>query len=119
VITENERVLEASEALRKHDQKTFGQLMYESHRSLRDDYEVSSEELNLMTDIASALNGVYGARMMGGGFGGCTVNLVDAAQAVMFRDEVARQYASKTGKQPDIYIFTSTDGAEEVDGAGD
>src|SRR5262249_40966631 len=76
VVTENERVQKGVAALKAGNIEAFGALMYESHRSLRDDYEVSSPELNLMVQIASMQKGVIGARMTGGGFGGCTVNLV-------------------------------------------
>jgi galactokinase len=76
VITENERTLAAAEALQHGDPKIVGRLMYESHRSLRDDYEVSCAELDTLVDAASKIEGVYGSRMTGGGFGGCTVNLI-------------------------------------------
>jgi galactokinase len=114
VITENDRVQQAADALRKHDCEAFGTLMYASHRSLRDDYEVSCSELDIMVDLASKLPGVYGARMTGGGFGGCTVNLVASEQAQSFRDEIGRQYQAATGKQPEIYISTASEGAEEI-----
>src|SRR5205085_176721 len=81
VVTENARVLAAAEALTHNGLREFGKLMAASHRSLRDDYEVSSTELDVMVDLANKVEGVYGARMTGGGFGGCTVNLV-ATRAV-------------------------------------
>lgn len=77
MITENMRGNEAKQALQNSDLTRFGQLMYSSHESLDRDYEVSCRELNLMIDVARKMEGVYGARMTGGGFGGCTINLVE------------------------------------------
>ena len=110
VIGENLRVQRAVEALATSDFASFGRLMDESHQSLRDDYEVSCDELDLMVTIARPLGGVYGARMTGGGFGGCIVALVDAARAQEVRDEIRRQYAAATGLQPDAWICTAGDG---------
>src|SRR5712692_6915513 len=92
VITENARVIKAAAALGRNDLSDFGRLMDESHRSLRDDYEVSCEELNLMVALAGALPGVYGARMTGGGFGGCSVNLVASESVGEFKRRVADEY---------------------------
>jgi len=114
VITENERVLAAANALERRDLKEFGTLMAESHRSLRDDYEVSSAELDLMVELAQPIEGVYGARMTGGGFGGCTVNLVAVEQRDEFRARVADGYERAMKIKPEIYICTPSDGAEEV-----
>ena len=114
VITENARVLEAGEALEQHDLMRFGTLMGDSHVSLRDDYEVSSEELDLMVELARRIDGVYGARMTGGGFGGCTVNLVREENADEFRARVAEGYERETGLKPEIYVRSAGDGAEEV-----
>jgi galactokinase len=114
VITENHRVLTAASALRRNDCATFGKLMYESHRSLRDDYEVSCRELDIMVELAAKLPGIHGARMTGGGFGGSTVNLVDASQAESFRTKIAKQYESAVGKKPEIYISQASEGAQEV-----
>ena len=113
VITENARVLAAGEALEQGDLERFGELMAESHVSLRDDYEVSSEELDLMVEIAQKV-GVYGARMTGGGFGGCTVNLVRTEKVERFRARVAEGYERVTKIKPEIYITTAANGAEEV-----
>ncbi len=119
VISENDRVLAAAKALRSADLSKFGQLMVESHRSLREDYEVSCPELDLMVEIALKLRGVFGARMTGGGFGGCTVNLVSADAAEEFARIVKREYQAATGLQPDIYVCVAADGAAEVhDGDG-
>lgn len=114
VITENARVLSAGDALEYGDLQRFGELMGESHRSLRDDYEVSCKELDLMVEIAQKVEGVYGVRMTGGGFGGCTVNLVAESQVEEVRARVVREYEHATRLMPEIYICTAADGAEEV-----
>src|SRR5215469_8292080 len=113
VISENARVLEAADALRSDNLKRFGELMAESHASLRDDYEVSCNELDLMIELANKCRGVYGARMTGGGFGGCTVNLVEADAVQDFRTTVAGKYKQTTGLQPDLYVCTAAGGARE------
>jgi galactokinase len=114
VITENARVIEAAAALERGDLADFGTLMYESHRSLRDDYEVSSAELDIMVELASRVEGVYGARMTGGGFGGCTINLVRGDSVADFKREVAPLYEEATGLHPEIYTCTAAEGAEQV-----
>ena len=114
VITENSRVLEAAETLKESDLVRFGVLMAESHSSLRDDYQVSCKELDLMVDLANQLPGVHGARMTGGGFGGCTVNMVEANAVDEFTASVAGGYKNATGLQPEIYVCTAADGASEV-----
>jgi galactokinase len=114
VITENVRVREAAESLKESNLVRFGALMGESHLSLRDDYQVSCEELDLLVDLASRRRGVYGARMTGGGFGGCTVNIVEADAVNEFTDPVASEYESATGLQPEMYVCTAADGASEV-----
>lgn len=114
VVTENTRVLEAAVSLEQGDLDHFGELMYESHRSLRDDYEVSCAELDLMVDLARRLSGVFGARMTGGGFGGCTVNLVGLEQVYAFKERITADYENATGLRPEIYICNAADGAEEL-----
>lgn len=114
VITENARVLTAAGALEQGDLERFGHLMDESHRSLRDDYEVSCRELDLMVDLAGRVKGVYGARMTGGGFGGCTVNLVMAENVDELRRVVSEGYLAKTGLTPAIYVCSAVQGAEEI-----
>ncbi len=114
VVGENERVLKAAEYLESNDIAGFGRLMSESHRSLRDDYEVSCAELDLMVDIASHIDGVIGARMTGGGFGGCTINVVRSECVKAFAAEISSGYHRQTGKQPDIYVSHPAGGAEEV-----
>jgi galactokinase len=103
VVTENARVLAAAEALEQRDMARFGSLMAKSHASLRDDYEVSCKELDVMVELADKVEGVYGARMTGGGFGGCTVNLVRDDKADEFRERVAREYEYITQLKPEIY----------------
>ena len=114
VTTENERVLRAADALRDRDLQTFGKLMYESHVSLRDDYEVSCRELDVMVDLAKPIKGVFGARMTGGGFGGCTINLVAVEVVDEFTQSIRDGYAQATGKQSAVYICSAADGAERV-----
>jgi galactokinase len=114
VVTENERVLAASQALQSGDAGQFGDLMYQSHASLRDDYEVSCKELDLLVELASASSGVYGARMTGGGFGGCTVNLVEANASASFQKHIVQAYAEATGIAPELYICDPAQGAQAV-----
>jgi galactokinase len=103
VITENERVLTAVEAMRHNDPTQLGQLMNASHLSLRDDYAVSSHELNVVVEIAQAQIGCYGARMTGAGFGGCAVALVQTGATEAFVQNVAAEYESATQINPNIY----------------
>jgi galactokinase len=112
VTTENRRVLAAAKALKSQDVDRFGHLMYGSHASLRDDYAVSCKELDLLVELASSCPGVCGARMTGGGFGGCTVNLVRAGTAADFKTYIARAYRKSTGIEPEIYICEPAQGAE-------
>jgi galactokinase len=114
VITENARVLAAAEALEQNDLHRFGQLMAESHESLREDYEVSAKELDVMVALARGVDGVYGARMTGGGFGGCTVNLVAAQHVEEFKQTVTKQYQQIMALKPEIYVCEPSDGAEEI-----
>jgi galactokinase len=114
VTAENDRVRSAAGALRAGDLKTLGKLMYKSHESLRDDYEVSCKELDIMVDLGREVSGVYGARMTGGGFGGCTINLVDVSAVDNFTQAIKTRYAETVGKDPEIYVCTAADGAERV-----
>ncbi|MEP6913300.1 MAG: galactokinase [bacterium] len=114
VITENARVLKAAKALERGDLEVFGGLMTESHRSLRDDYEVSCKELDVMVELAQKVRGVYGARMTGGGFGGCTISLMNAENVDEFEQTVAQGYTEATGLVPGIYVCSAAEGAEEV-----
>ena len=114
VISENARVLEAAAALESEDPTTFGRLMNESHRSLRDDYEVSCPELDLMVELAGEQQGIYGARLTGGGFGGCTINLVATEAVAGFQTAVAKGYQAATGKLPEIFVSGAVGGVGEV-----
>jgi len=114
VVTENDRVPQAADALRSGNLQTFGQLMAESHRSLRDDYEVSCQELDLMVEFANEVAGVIGARMTGGGFGGCTINLVESNRVDAFKQHVASRYSQAAGKDPEIYVCSAANGAARV-----
>ena len=114
VITETARVLSAADALERSDLREFGRLMGESHQSLRDDYEVSSEELDLMVELAQRVEGVYGARMTGGGFGGCVIVLV--AQPARERVQVAlgRAFEQAFGRRLISFVVAASAGAGEV-----
>ena len=114
VISENARVLSAADALERRDLRRVGELMHESHASLREDFEVSSPELDLMVEIASALRGVYGSRMTGGGFGGSTVTLIDADATHEAVVKIRDTYAKRTGSVPDVIVCTPSDGAGEL-----
>lgn len=111
VVTENERVLKAVAALESDDLEAFGELMNQSHASLRDDYEVSSPELDALVDLALAQPGVFGARMTGAGFGGCTVNLVRPDAVDHFARAVGRGYEKAFGLKAEVYAFHASDGA--------
>jgi len=115
VVTENERVREAAAALAAADLARFGELMRDSHLSLRDDYQVSCDELDLMVRLAEQIDGLYGARMTGGGFGGCTVNLVRADAVHRFTALIAENYSKATGLDPEIHVCETADGAGAVD----
>ena len=114
VITENARVLKAATALEQQDLTTVGHLMYESHRSLRDDYAVSCAELDLLVELAAEVEGVYGARMTGGGFGGCTINLVKTEHVAAFTQTIAAGYERKMNIKPEIYVCTAAAGARRI-----
>jgi galactokinase len=114
IITENVRVLAMQTALGAGELQQAGELMRQSHSSLRDDYEVSCAELDLMVRLAEGLNGVYGARMTGGGFGGCTINLVAPDAVAAVSAEVAAHYHAATGHQPEIYVCTPAEGVGRI-----
>lgn len=103
IISENIRVHKACDALLKHDYKAFGKQMYASHVGLRDQYEVSCKELDQLVEIAASVEGVLGARMMGGGFGGCALNLVEKSLAAIFKERIKRGYKTPEGDIPRIY----------------
>jgi galactokinase len=117
VIGEIERTLHAAEGVRASNWPTVGQLMYASHVSLRDDYEVSCPELDAVVDIALAIGlkgGVYGCRMTGGGFGGCTVALVQAAQVAAISDRIASEYEKRTKIKPTLFVSRPAAGATSL-----
>jgi len=114
VVTENARTLAAAAALEESNLERFGGLMLASHESLAKDYEVSCPELDIMVELAMACDGVYGARMTGGGFGGCTVNLVKEESVESFVSTVSQGYEKATGKHPEIYVCEAAGGAERV-----
>ena len=111
VVSENARVLRCVDALRAGDTHLAGQLMIQSHESLRADYEVSCRELDLMVQFALQHEGTFGARMTGAGFGGCTVNLVRRKQAEQFSLALAQKYAEAAGIEPAMYICVAAQGA--------
>jgi galactokinase len=114
VVTENARTSAAADALAAGDLPETGRLMYASHASLRDDYEVSAPELDALVEAVRDVPGVYGARMTGGGFGGCTVTLLapDALEAA--RDAATRAFAERFGKEPVVFVTRAAGGAREV-----
>jgi galactokinase len=114
VITEDGRVIEAVKALEGGDLDRLRELLAASHRSLRDDYEVSCPELDSMVEIASNIDGVFGARMTGGGFGGCTINLVRSDVVSEFKRTVAALYESRWARKPDIFACAAASGAGEL-----
>jgi galactokinase len=113
VVSENARVLESKKALEVSDMQEFGNLMYASHKSLSEDYEVSCKELDILVDIAKSEN-ITGARMTGAGFGGCTVNLVEKNKVHDFVDKIKLKYKNETGIDADIYISNPGDGARKL-----
>ena len=114
VITENYRTLAARALLEDGDGTGFGHLMLDSHASLQRQYEVSCAELDLLVETAMTVEGTLGARMTGGGFGGCTVNLVRNDCLDEFRDRVQRAYSRVTNMSPAIHVVESADGAKEI-----
>jgi galactokinase len=113
-VTEDARVNRFTEASARGDVAGMGRLMVESHRSLQHDYEVSCAELDFLVDAALAIDGVYGSRMTGAGFGGCTVTLLRAEAAASFRASIAQAYQQQWGVTPRIYSCEPSEGAGEV-----
>jgi galactokinase len=114
VVDENRRVNEFAAAARNGDLKRMGELFLASHRSLRDDYQVSCPELDFLVDTAMGIEGVYGARMTGGGFGGCTVNLVAKESTGEFQAKIAGSYEQQFNRTPQVYECRPSDGAGEI-----
>jgi galactokinase len=114
VISENLRTVAAAEALASNDLAELGRLMAEAHRSYSRDFEGSCVEADLMVELANQLPGLIGARLTGGGFGGCTINLVEQDKAKAFAEELGKRYAAKTGIQPQIHICHASEGAHRL-----
>lgn len=112
VISENDRTLHVAEALARGAFAEVRQAMAESHRSLRDDFEVSCLELDVLVELAERARGVHGARMTGAGFGGCTINLVQSDCVGDFRERVLPEYERQTGRKAEMYVCSAADGAE-------
>ncbi|MBQ5399416.1 MAG: galactokinase [Ruminococcus sp.] len=111
-VYENQRTLDGAEALRRSNLNEFGRLMNLSHASLRDDYEVSCAELDFLAEAAQKIKGVYGSRMTGGGFGGCTVNLMEQSAVEHFISEIKAAYKGQFGRTPEIYTVSAQNGAD-------
>lgn len=114
IVTEDDRTVAAADALERGDLKTLGRLLYEAHASYRDDFAASCREADILVELASKQAGCIGARLTGGGFGGCTVNLVEAARAAEFRENLREGYKRATGIDADVYLCHASAGAHEV-----
>jgi galactokinase len=114
VITEDDRTVAAADALEAGDMKTLGRLMYEAHASYRDDFEGSVKEADILVELASKEPGCIGARLTGGGFGGCTVNLVEQDHAARFIENLREGYKRATGIDSDIYLCHASAGAHKI-----
>ena len=110
-VYENQRAVRAVEALKNQDVELFGKLMNASHESLRYDYEVSCEEIDILVDLAQAMPGVVGSRITGGGFGGCTVSIVKNDAVDQFISEIGKTYQEKVGHEAEFYVVDIGDGA--------
>ena len=110
-VYENQRTIRAVEALKNNDVELFGKLMNASHQSLRDDYEVSCEEIDILVDLAQAMPGVLGSRITGGAFGGCTVSIVKNDTVDRFVEEIGKAYQEKVGHEAEFYVVEIGDGA--------
>jgi galactokinase len=114
VISENLRTVAAEKALEKGDLAEVGRLMAEAHRSYSKDFEGSCAEADLMVELAQDIPGLIGARLTGGGFGGCTINLVEQERAKAFAEELGRRYEAKTGIAPQIHVCHASGGAHRL-----
>ena len=117
IITENTRTVAAADALETGDLKALGRLMYEAHASYRDDFEASCPEADILVEFAAKEHGCIGARLTGGGFGGCTVNLVENENAESFSAHLGDAYRAATGIEADIYLCHASAGVHPVQGA--
>ena len=118
VVTEDERTVEAAKAFGKSDVELAGKLMSESHASMRDDFEISCAELDTLVSLAENFDGVCGARMTGGGFGGCTINLVQRKKSEKFIEYIGAEYERQTGRHAEIFRVRAGDGAAEIKNIG-
>jgi len=114
VLTENTRVLNFCKALKENNYKRIGHLLYETHHGLKNKYKVSCDELDLLVDEAGKMDFVLGSRMMGGGFGGCTLNLVKKDKIEIFKKIIKNSYTNKSGITPDFYTVEITNGVEII-----
>lgn len=110
VVKENQRVIDACNALKNNDYSKFGNLMYLSHSGLKSEYEVSCKELDILVELTQKMDFVLGSRMMGGGFGGCTINLIKSEDKDIFKDKIYMEYLSKTKIKPEIYFVELSEG---------
>lgn len=113
-VYENQRTIKAVKALKEDNVEEFGRLMNASHVSLRDDYEVSCEEIDILVDLAWKIPGVIGSRITGGGFGGCTVSIVKSDAVDTFIDTIGKQYKEKVGHEAEFYVVDIGDGAHVI-----
>lgn len=113
VISENERVLKAVEVLKKNDLKSLGQLMNQSHQSMKEDYEISCPEIDCLVESAQSFPNCLGSRMTGGGFGGCTINLVNTTQIPQFQNHLSNSYKTHFARTCQFFDFKIVNGAEE------
>lgn len=113
-VYENQRAVKAVQALKENKIDEFGRLMNASHVSLRDDYEVSCEEIDILVDLAWAIPGVIGSRITGGGFGGCTVSIVENGAVDTFIETIGKQYKEKVGHEAEFYVVDIGDGAGKI-----
>ena len=114
VVTENARVREMASALRLGEMERIGELMQASHASMRDDFEISCAELDILVDLARSRPGLVGARMTGGGFGGCTLNLVRSGEVEEFGAAISSAYQHRTGRRAEIYVLRAADGVQRM-----
>ena len=114
IITDDQRVLDAMQAMRTNDLVRLGNILNAGHISLRDDFEITNEALNQIVEAAQEQSSCYGARMTGGGFGGCAIALVDSGKVDAFVDSVEKAYRKKSGLEPQIYVCKASAGASVV-----